>query len=100
MPAEPRLVSRISGLIHETLNVEVLSPDADLIETGLLDSLALVTLLVELEEDFACELPLDDFDLDQFRTVRRIADFLASLGAPGGTGLDSGITALTAGGAP
>ncbi len=80
MPVELELVTRVSKIIHETLNVDVPSPDTDLIETGLVDSLALVTLLVGLEEDFACELPLDKFDVERFRSVEHIADFLASLG--------------------
>ena len=81
MPAEFDLVSRVSALISERLNVDVPSPDTDLIRTGLVDSLGLVTLMVGLEEDFCCELPLDKFDLECFRTIEDIADLLASLGS-------------------
>lgn len=73
-------LSRISDLIRDRLSVEVPTPDTDLIESGLLDSLALVTLIAALEEAFACELPLDDFDLERFRSVARIGEFLHATG--------------------
>ncbi len=73
-------LSRISGLIRDRLSVEVPTVDTDLIESGLLDSLGLVTLIAALEEAFACELPLDDFDLERFRSIARIGEFLCSTG--------------------
>jgi D-alanine--poly(phosphoribitol) ligase subunit 2 len=74
MPDEVDLL--LLDLIREQLNVDVTDTDADLIGTGLVDSLALVMLIAALEESFACELPLDDFDLENFRTVRRLRAFL------------------------
>jgi D-alanine--poly(phosphoribitol) ligase subunit 2 len=67
---------RIAGLIHGALGVDVPGHDVDLIETGLLDSLAVVSLITEIEGDFGFELPLDDFDLDAFRSVERMAAFV------------------------
>lgn len=72
--------SRLVALIRDRLSLAVPATDTDLIESGLLDSLALVTLIAALEESFACELPLDDFDLDNFRSVDRITEFLRSSG--------------------
>jgi D-alanine--poly(phosphoribitol) ligase subunit 2 len=69
-------VERVRLLIRDALSVDVPNGDTDLIDSGLLDSLALVTLIVEIEDEFEVELPLDDFDLDQFRSVARIAAFL------------------------
>lgn len=68
----------ITELVRERLDVEVPDADTDLIESGLLDSLALVTLITAIEETFACELPLDDFDVERFRSVARIVGFLRS----------------------
>lgn len=76
----PEPAARITELIRSRLTVEVPAVDTDLVESGLLDSLALVMLITALEEVFACELPLDDFDLDRFRSVERIAEFLRSAG--------------------
>jgi acyl carrier protein len=66
----------ILELIRNRLNIDVVDVDVDLIETGLVDSLALVMLIAALEEMFACELPLDDFDIENFRSPRRIARYL------------------------
>ena len=67
---------RITRLIRDTLGVEVPSPDTDLIETGLLDSLALVSLLAEIEREFGFELPLDTLEVDDFRTVGTAAAYV------------------------
>lgn len=70
------MTDRVQRLFVETLNVEVPSPDTDLIEGGLLDSLALVELLFALEREFAVTIALENLDIDTFRSVRRIAEFV------------------------
>jgi acyl carrier protein len=77
---EAQVVQQLHQLLREQLTVDVPTPDTDLIDSGLLDSLGLVMLISGLEELFAIELPLDDFDLDRFRTLERIAEYLGSLG--------------------
>jgi D-alanine--poly(phosphoribitol) ligase subunit 2 len=72
--------ARVREIIRNQLSVEVPDVHTDLLAEGLLDSLALVMLIAAVEESFACELPLDDFDVENFRTVARIADFLAEVG--------------------
>jgi acyl carrier protein len=67
-------------LIRNRLNINVVDVDADLLETGLVDSLALVMLITTLEETFSCELPLDAFDIDNFRSARRITEYLVDAG--------------------
>ena len=74
------LPDRIDAIIRDALSVEVPSHDTDLIETGLLDSLALVSLLAELEQALGVELPLDELEVDDFRSVERIAVFLVRSG--------------------
>jgi acyl carrier protein len=78
--ADSDVQATITEIIRARLNVEVSTADTDLLETGVLDSLALVMLIAALEEEFACELLLDDFDLDWFRSVEQIADHLRSSG--------------------
>jgi D-alanine--poly(phosphoribitol) ligase subunit 2 len=74
----PELTARISDLIRETLMVEVPAPDVDLIDAGLIDSLALITLITEIEQDFQIQLPLDEFDVDSFRSAEQIAAYVAA----------------------
>jgi acyl carrier protein len=63
---------RVERILRTTLGIEMPSPTADIIELGLLDSLGLVTLLVELEREFAVTIPLD-LDIDDLRSVERLA---------------------------
>jgi D-alanine--poly(phosphoribitol) ligase subunit 2 len=61
-----------------TLNVEVEDPDLDVIDSGLLDSLGLIELLFELEREFGVQLDLEQLDVDDLRTIRRIARVLGA----------------------
>lgn len=80
MTDDEALRAQIMTLVEERLGVDVPGPDADLLEAGVIDSLALVTLIVGLEDTFAVSLPLDDFDVDRFRSVAAMATFLESVG--------------------
>jgi D-alanine--poly(phosphoribitol) ligase subunit 2 len=71
-----RLEERITGLIRGELDIDVPGPDVDLIEAGLLDSLAVISVITAIEADMGFELPLDDFDIDAFRSVERMAAFI------------------------
>lgn len=73
-----QLEGRVVTLMREALQLEVPARDADLFELGLLDSLAVVTLIAEIEVAFGVQLPLDEFDVDDFRTVEHVARFLAT----------------------
>jgi D-alanine--poly(phosphoribitol) ligase subunit 2 len=64
---------QIGELVRTTLGVHPPGPDVDLIETGLIDSLSLVTLIAELETAFDVRFPLESFDVEDFRTLDRMA---------------------------
>jgi acyl carrier protein len=83
MPPDPRVCERIARLIRESVGVEVPSHDTDLIESGLIDSLALVSLLAEIEREFGFELPLDTLEVDDFRTVETAAAYVETAFAMG-----------------
>ena len=74
---------RITRVLRETIGVEAASADTDLIESGLLDSLALISLLAEIEREFGFELPLDTLEVDDFRTVENAATYVESAFAAG-----------------
>jgi D-alanine--poly(phosphoribitol) ligase subunit 2 len=69
-------VSGIYAALRERLMVIVPSADIDLFETGLVDSIGLVELILELEDRFRVSLPMENLELDDLRTVRRIADLI------------------------
>jgi len=73
------LTTQVAALIEDVLQVEVPDPGTDLVEAGLIDSLALVSLITEVELEFAIRLPIDEFDLSRFRSAEQIAAVVAEL---------------------
>jgi D-alanine--poly(phosphoribitol) ligase subunit 2 len=71
-----RLADRIGRIVSDTLHLEVPSADVDLFETGVLDSLAFVELLLQLEREFGVSVTLDELEVDNFRSIERIAGFV------------------------
>lgn len=69
--------ARLARLFAERLHIEVPSPETDLLETAVIDSLQFVELLAALEEEFGVRVPLEELELDNFRTLARIGDFVA-----------------------
>ena len=80
MATDRRLHDRLITLLHEKLHLDVPSPDTDLIDEGLLDSLQFVQLVLHLEEDFGMHISLEDLGIDHFRSVTSIAEFVANRG--------------------
>jgi len=78
MPDSNKLAHQISALFAEKLHRQVPSLDTDLIDTGLVDSLTFVEFLAQLEQEFGVQVSLQDLELDRFRTVTRIAAFVAT----------------------
>ena len=66
--------SDLGSFLAVKMGIEVPSPEADLVATGLLDSLSIVDLLVHLEQSYDTRISLEDLDLDNFRSIARIAD--------------------------
>lgn len=72
------LCQRLTRMFEERLHVEVPSVETDLLETGRLDSLGFVDLLVHLEREFGTEVSPADLELDNFRSIARIAAFVSA----------------------
>jgi acyl carrier protein len=74
------LTQAVTRLLFDHLNIEILDPDTDLVESGLLDSLLLVNLIARLEREFGITVSLDDLDLnlEKFRSASRIAAYIES----------------------
>ncbi len=51
--------------------------DTDLLDSGLVDSLALVELLYQIEQEFGIAIPLDETDIERFRSIRTLGDLIA-----------------------
>ncbi len=73
MTDDHAIIGRLGTLFTACFHIEVPSPDTDLLESGILDSLQFVELLVQLEQNFNLRIKIDDIDLEDLRTLARIA---------------------------
>jgi methoxymalonate biosynthesis acyl carrier protein len=71
-------LERLRALFLQHFHVEVPSPDTDLLETGMLDSLQLVDLLLLIEEEFGRRISLEAIELDDLRTLARLAQLVGT----------------------
>lgn len=72
------IVRQLGALFVESFHIEIPSPDTDLLDSGILDSLQFVELLVQLERHFGLRIKVEDIDLDDLRTLARIARLVAA----------------------
>jgi acyl carrier protein len=77
MISEFDLHQHLTNLFAQKMNLAVASIETDLIGSGLLDSLALVDLLAQLEHEFGVQISLDELEVDNFRSIASIAAFVA-----------------------
>ncbi|WP_456786154.1 acyl carrier protein [Cellulomonas sp. P5_C5] len=68
-----RLVRGLNPSAEAQSGVEI-TPDTDLIQAGIIDSLSIMALLVFLEQETGTQVPLEDLLLDSIRTARTIDD--------------------------
>lgn len=87
MPVDLSLLEKVQQIVSERLLVQVDSVDTDLLEKGALDSLSLVELLADLERTFGVNLVFADLEIDDLRTVNRIAALVARHMDEEGSGL-------------
>lgn len=78
MPGIDGIGDRIARIFTAALHVDVPSADTDLFETGVLDSLAFVELLLQLEREFGVTVAAEDLEAENFRSLDRIREFVES----------------------
>lgn len=76
-----QVAQEVASLFPEALGIEPPGEDVDLIEGGVIDSLALVELLFAIERHFGIEIPPDRLEVERFRTIGRLAELVAECGA-------------------
>jgi acyl carrier protein len=70
------LIRDLQGLLATRFHADRTDPDFDLLDSGVVDSVILVELVLELERRFEISLPFEDLEIDDFRTVRRVAELV------------------------
>ena len=69
--------SDILEILRSDLNIEVDDPLQELLESGLLDSLTLVQLIVTIENAYDVILPIDELEFDHFQNASSICMLVA-----------------------
>lgn len=80
-PGLASLHERIVAVFSNALHVDVPSFDTDLFETGILDSLAFVEILLHLEREFGVTTSVADLEVENFSSIARIAAFVTRAAA-------------------
>ena len=80
MTTATNITERLGALFTARFHIEVPSADTDLLETGILDSFQFVELLFQLEQHFGLRVSIDDIDLEDLRTLARIARLVEANG--------------------
>lgn len=75
-PSHGELVEMVTAILRDSLDIGIEHSGGDLISSGLVDSLALVELLLELERVLGTPLTLDELEVDDFRSAESIARFV------------------------
>lgn len=77
------MINKIMKSITEVLEDETLAANLnasmDLINEVGLDSLQLVNVILDLEEELDLSIDFDEFDFDEVRTIQMLADYLEGL---------------------
>jgi acyl carrier protein len=75
---EDAIIERLGRVFAETLHIEAPAANADLLASGILDSFQFVTLLAGLEQHFGLHVSIEDVELDDLRSLERIARLVAA----------------------
>src|SRR5258705_249088 len=69
-------IDKLTDIFYHKLSLQIESPDEDLLNTGLLDSMRLVELLLTIEQEVCIRINLEETDLDNFRSNSSISVML------------------------
>lgn len=75
------LTLEIQDLLREQLQVEVDDVNLNLMETGIIDSLSLVNLILAVEDSFNVSISLDSTDLNRFECISELESLILELKA-------------------
>jgi D-alanine--poly(phosphoribitol) ligase subunit 2 len=77
MESLDKLQQQITDIFAERFETKLESIDLDLLESGIVDSVRIVELVLEIEQRFGVSLPFEALEIEDFRTVPRLAERIA-----------------------
>ncbi|HKS06193.1 MAG TPA: phosphopantetheine-binding protein [Gemmatimonadaceae bacterium] len=66
----------IRGFIQRSINLPQLDDDANLFESGIVNSLFAVQLMTFIEKQFSIEVGMDDLDIENFKSLNATTAFV------------------------
>lgn len=75
----PALNQDLRAVVQSIVNDSIPNDDTNLIETGMLDSLALVNLILELESFYDISIDFDTLELKSLSSVNQLSAFVSGL---------------------
>lgn len=76
---ENTIISAIAEVLGDNEIACTLTPDSDLINDIGLDSIQLITMILNLEDNLDVVIDFDDFDFDEINTIADLVEFLKGL---------------------
>ncbi|MCC5942117.1 MAG: acyl carrier protein [Balneolaceae bacterium] len=73
------ITDTVTAIVSKALTLEQIEIDKDLFESGLLDSMSLMQLMMELEEGFEITITPEELDVEDYRTVRTMSKMIIRL---------------------
>jgi len=70
------LPARIITTLEQRSGVAVPSPDTDLFNTGVLDSLTFLDLMLTIESDYGIRISFESLDMQQLNSVNGICEYI------------------------
>ena len=80
MAGQIGIQGRLIELFRDKLELDVPSAETDLMETGMMDSLTFVELLYHLEIEFGITISNEKLELENFRSIISIVEFVEQVG--------------------
>jgi acyl carrier protein len=81
LPDVDVICKTLTDLFSSKLNLDVPSYDTELLQSGILDSMMLVELLVVIEREFGVTVSVETLDIDQFGSLASIARMIQASGS-------------------
>lgn len=69
----------VKSIVCKTLTLETIAFEEDLIDSGHLDSLSLIQLMVALEEEFDIRIEPEELDFEDYRSVKSMTEMINRL---------------------
>ncbi|WP_434752102.1 acyl carrier protein [Paenibacillus amylolyticus] len=72
------VAEKVNQYVLSNVNIDRIDYDLDIFEEGLISSLFAIELMTFLERNFDIKITTDDLDMNNYKSIHRIADFVCN----------------------